>query len=159
MMAQELAYTLDTSILVGMQQRYPRDIFPGVWDSLEEMVAAGRVCICYIVLEELKRGGDPLHDWAKGLDGFLCAPTQEEIALVDVISKRHPDWVSGTTNAADPWVIAHAATHKRGVVTEENRAGVGVADRNQKIPNVAAEVGVGSMKFFEFARGEGWEFR
>lgn len=151
-------YTLDTNILVNMNRLYPEDIFPGLWGSLEDLVKAGRICICEEVLEELKRGGDELHSWAKGLQGFACPVSATEPPLVGQISRAHPGWVRGTTNAADPWLVAHALAHNRTIVTEERAAGHGVVDANQKVPNVAAEHGVDSMRFFDLARAEGWAF-
>ncbi|WP_309132997.1 hypothetical protein [Brevibacterium sp.] len=44
-----MTYTLDSNILIGLVQRYPRDIFPGIWDSIEESVARGESCICEAV--------------------------------------------------------------------------------------------------------------
>lgn len=151
-------YTLDTNILVNMQRLYPRDIFPTLWDNLEMLVDVGWACICSEVLVELKRGGDDLHDWAADLPGFVCDLTAEEPATVAQISARHPDWVRGTLNAADPWLIAHAIAHQRTIVSEERQAGPGVEDRNQKVPNVAAENGVQCVRFFEFARTQNWQF-
>ncbi|MBF4616222.1 DUF4411 family protein [Curtobacterium sp. VKM Ac-1376] len=66
--------------------------------------------------------------------------------------------MQGTANAADPWLIAHAAVGGRTIVTEERRAGDAVQDHDQKIPNVATEHQVDTMTFFALARAEGWQF-
>lgn len=84
------SYTLDTNILIGLKRHYPREHFVGVWDRLEELVAAGRACICGMVLEELGRGGDDLHSWAKTLDGFVHDPNSEEFQTVGQITAEHP---------------------------------------------------------------------
>lgn len=152
------AYTLDTNILVNMQRLYPRDIFPTLWDSLEMLIDVDCACICSEVFVELKRGGDQLHEWARDLPGFVCELTDGEPATVAAISAQHPEWVRGTQNAADPWLIAHAVAHSRTIVSEERQAGPGVEDRNQKVPNVAAENDVECIKFFEFARRQRWQF-
>ena len=65
-----MKFTLDTNILVGLVRRYPRDIFPAMWDRLEGAVAAGNSCICEAILREVHRGGDELHTWAKNLPGL-----------------------------------------------------------------------------------------
>jgi hypothetical protein len=152
------AYTLDTNILINMNRLYPRDIFPTLWGNLEDLVDVDWACICSEVLVEVKRGGDDLHKWARDLAGFVCDITANEPITVAAISAGHPDWVRGTVNAADPWLIAHAIAHDRAIVSEEREAGPGVADRNQKVPNVAAENGVECIKFFEFARRQTWQF-
>ena len=152
------AYTLDTNILIRFSQHLPRDIFPGIWEALEALVEDGRACICEMVLQELERGGDGLHAWAKALDGFTCPTDQHEIPIVQQIASAHPEWIRGTENEGDPWVIAHAAVEDRTIVSDERRAGPGVSDRKQKIPNVADEHNVPTVKFFDFARAEGWQF-
>jgi hypothetical protein len=153
-----MSYTLDTNILIGMIQRYPRDIFPSIWAALEGSIDDGQACICQAVLEETDRAGDGLHDWAKGYPDFACDVTRPELELSAQISADHPDWVREQLNAADPFVIAHAKVDQRIIVTEENRKGPNTEDRNQKIPNVADEHDVDCIKFFEFARQLGWAF-
>lgn len=153
-----MKFTLDTNILIGLGQRYPRDIFPTVWDRLEDTVAAGESCVGEAILHELRRGGDDLHGWARALPRFVCAASRGEFAIVAEIGRAHPGWVRGDRNGADPFLIAHARLDQRTTVTEERRAGRGVSDRNQKIPNIAAEHGVPTVTFFDFLRVHNWRF-
>jgi hypothetical protein len=151
-------YTLDTNILIGLVQRYPRDIFPAIWASIETSVAAGESCVCEAILREVHRGGDDLHDWAKGLQGFVCPVTDAELITVAQIAAVHPGWVQGQLNEADPFVIAHAKSERSVIVTEENRKGPGTEDKNQKIPNIADEHRVQTTKFFDYIRSYGWQY-
>lgn len=153
-----MSYTLDTNILIGLVQRYPRDIFPAMWKNIESAVGAGEACVCEAILREVHRGGDELHAWAKNLDGFVCPATDEELAVVAEIGLAHPEWVQGQLNEADPFVIAHAKAENSTIVTEENRKGPNTLDKNQKIPNVADEHGVKAIKFFDYVREQGWQF-
>lgn len=153
-----MSFTLDSNILINLRRTYPRDIFGSLWDSIEAAVDSDDVCICEAVLREVHRGGDVLHAWARGLEGFVCSVTDEELATVASIATDHPDWVRGQVNEADPFVIAHAKAEDSVIVTEENRKGPGTIDKNLKIPNVADEHGVQCMKFFEFVRAHGWSF-
>lgn len=152
------AYTLDTNILVRMQREFPRDVFPGVWTAVEAMAAARTACVCQMVFDEVEHGTDELADWLKQQPEFVCGHDGSEMALVQAISNDHPGWVQNTKNEADPWVIAHANFESGVVVTEEKRAGAGVEDKNQKIPNVATEHAVPTMTFIQLARAEGWRF-
>lgn len=68
-----MSYTLDTNILIGLVQRYPRDIFPAMWKNIESAVEGGEACICEAILREVKRGGDDLFSWAKNLGGSSAA--------------------------------------------------------------------------------------
>lgn len=151
-------YTLDTNILILLGRHYPRELFPSIWERLETGVTVGRICICYAVLDELDRGDDTLHDWAKHLTGFVCDPGARDVQVATAISRKYPEWVREEKNAADPWVVAHGNAHARVVVSEEKVAGPGVIAKNQKIPNVATEFGVEALRFFDWLKAEGWTF-
>ena len=153
-----MKFTLDTNILVGLVRRYPRDIFPAMWDRLEGGVAAGNSCICEAILREVHRGGDELHTWAKNLPGFVCPVTDVELMTVAEIASAHPGWVQGQVNEADPFIIAHAKAERATIVTEETKKGPGTADHNQKIPNVAAEFNVSTITFLDYVRRQNWKF-
>lgn len=153
-----MTFTLDTNILIGLVQRYPRDIFPAMWANIEQSIQADESCICEAILREVHRGGDELHDWAKGLPGFVCQVTDEELKSVAEIGAAHPGWVQGQLNEADPFVIAHAKAEKSTIVTEESRKGPNTQDHNQKIPNIADEHGVSTVNFFDYVRDNGWQF-
>lgn len=150
-------FTLDSNILIGLMRNYPRDIFGSLWESMEA-ISGDEACICEAVLVEVNRGGDELYEWARGLDGFVCSATDDELAIVAGIATAHPEWVRGQLNEADPFVIAHAEVEGSVLVTEENRKGPGTMDKNLKIPNVADEHGVQCIKFFDFVRDLGWTF-
>lgn len=153
-----MTYTLDSNILIGLVQRYPRDIFPAMWENIEASAHEGDSCICEAILREVHRGGDDLHSWAKNLEGFVCPATDEELAVIADIGRAHPEWVQGQLNEADPFVIAHAKVEMSTIVTEENRKGPNTEDKNQKIPNIADEHGVKVIKFFDYVRDYGWQF-
>ena len=153
-----MKFTLDSNILIGLEQRYPRDIFPGLWENIEASISSQQSCICEAILREIKRGGDYLHNWAKGLPGFVCAVTDAELATVAQIAQAHPGWVQGQLNEADPFVVAHAKAEQSVIVTEENRKGPNTEDKNQKVPNIADEHSIQTMKFFDYVRANGWAF-
>ncbi len=153
-----MTYTLDSNILIELVRLYPRDIFDSFWSRIEDSVGAGDACICEAVLREVHRGGDDLHSWAKGLPGFVCSVTDEEMATVAGIASAHPDWVRGQLNEADPFVIAHAKAEGSIVVTQEKRKGPNTEDKNQKIPNIADEHGVDCINLFGYVRANNWHF-
>jgi hypothetical protein len=151
-------FTVDTNILINLNRHYPRDIFPGPWSAIETLIDEGRLCMCPDVLEELSRGGDDLHAWARRYDNFVCEVTEEEVMTVTQLSSLFPDWVRDDFNAADPWLVAHASAERRTIVSEEKRAGDNVSSKNQKVPNVGATLGVDTVNFFALARREAWSF-
>lgn len=153
-----MMFTLDSNILIGLVRGYPRDIFPAMWESIESSAAIGESCICEAVLREVHRGGDELFEWAKTLHGFVCSVTDAELITVAEIGAAHPGWVQGQLNEADPFLIAHAKAEHSIIVTEENWKGPGAEDKNQKIPNIADEHQVKTIKFFDYIRTNGWHF-
>lgn len=122
---------------------------------MESAAMTAEVCICEIAHHELERGGDDLASWAKSIDGFVCAATDAELTIVADIANAQ---AQGQRNHADPFVIAHAAHTRRIIVTEETKKGPGTLDKNQKIPNIAAEYGITCITFFEFMRAMRWSF-
>jgi hypothetical protein len=152
------SYTFDASTVIQLGRFYPRNIFGGLWESVEALVIDGRGFIPKQVLIELERWADDLHPWAKGLPGFVEEACADEIACVAEISAAHPGWVMGEKNEADPWVVANAKHYDRLVVTEEKAKGAFTPDHNLRIPNVAAEHDRVCMNLFGLAEREGWTF-
>lgn len=103
-----MRYTLETNILINMVNRYPRDLFASLWESMEGAVASGEICVCEVILKELGRGDDNLAPWVKSVPGFVCKTTDDELITAAGISSAHPDWVRGQKNYGDPFIIAHA---------------------------------------------------
>ena len=60
-----MKHTLDSNILIGLIQRYPRDIFPNIWHNIEKLAESNAVCICSAVHDETSQADDDLYDWAK----------------------------------------------------------------------------------------------
>jgi len=55
---------IDASSLIKLRQDFPRQVFPSVWERVEEMVRAGRLIAPDEVLQEIKND-DVLGPWAK----------------------------------------------------------------------------------------------
>lgn len=151
-------YTFDTNVVIRLFRELPRDVYASVWDRVEHLISDGRAHICRDACDESERIDDECAPWAKGLNGFVIEPNSDEVAKVADITRRHPDWVQETMNAADPWVVASAAVHGFVIVTQERLKGRGTTDRNLKIPNVALEESVTCLNFTDLARAEGWQF-
>lgn len=149
-------YTLDANILINFERWYPRKYFSPVWTLLEDLVAQDRACICFAVEEEVKRGTGDLHSWVKSLDGFIHNHGDAEFKIVQKIAQDYPEWVREYKNAADPFVIAHASSESRLLVTQEKRKGAGVQAHNLAIPNVADEYNVQCIRLFDLFDAENW---
>ena len=154
-----MAYCIDTSaILDGWVRYYPRDVFPSLWNKLEEMIVAGRLVAPDEVLKELSKNDDDLHEWARLQDGLFC-PLEDEVQIATAkILSDFPKLVNNERNRsiADPFVIAVAAVRKLSVVTGEKRRGN--LDR-PIIPDVCEAYGITCLTLLELMKTEGWKFR
>jgi len=154
-----LKYSIDTSaILEAWRRRYPPDVFPAVWQRLEQMIERGDLGASEEVLLELEKRDDEVHVWAKERKAKLFVPIDEEQqGHVSVILQKHERLVDTRTNrsAADPFVIAVAIAQGCAVVTAE------AATRKPEkpnIPDVCLAMGVRSINLIEFFREQGWRF-
>ncbi len=151
-------YSIDTSVLIdGRNRNYPEDVFPRVWENLEELVGSGRVVVASEVAFELERGSDDCHAWLRRFPEAVVLASREVLDLAAEITSALPEWVSPRANYADPWVIAHAAVRGWAVVTQEHRTGSPVQHK-LKIPNVCERYDVPCLSFLDLARYEGWIF-
>lgn len=152
-------YSVDTSIIIDLRVRYyPPDVFPGLWQNIEDLIDAGRMIVADEVSTELQRGDDDCHDWVKGAPGLIAPSDGEVLGVVAKVATDFEDWSSEQANWADPYVIGHA--HSRGwtVVTSEKMSLSPLPGRT-KIPNVCQHLAVPCMTLLEWARAEGWTFR
>ena len=128
-------YVIDTSSLIELKDRYPRDLAPGAWELVERLADQGAIRSVEDVLEELAIGDDFVYKWARQRKQIFV-PLERDIqlkakailaaypALVDTIKRR---------SSADPFVIALAELTGAAVVCEEDFVGVG---HRPRIPNV-----------------------
>lgn len=106
-------YVIDTSSLLGIKpEKYPFDIFTGMWKDLEKLVKDGRIISPKLVLEELEKRDDSMYKWAKENEKIFKEITPEQSKLVGQILKYDnfsalidPDAKEGQ---ADPFIIAMA---------------------------------------------------
>ena len=150
-------YVIDTSALVDLwRRRYPRDVFPSLWQKIEEMISSGELVAPQEVLSELKRQDDELHEWAKKQNCFKDLDA-DQIRHVKRILKEFPSLIDEkkTVPDADPFVIALAQAKGWKVVSSENPAG---ASSRKRIPDVCMNYEVTCLSLLEFFRDRHWNF-
>jgi predicted nucleic acid-binding protein len=80
---QSCRYSLDTnSFITSWQRTYPPDLFQPVWNHLDRLINEEQVVASSLVLLELERKADEIHEWAKNReDGFvdLIEPLQNHV--------------------------------------------------------------------------------
>lgn len=153
-----MAYSIDTSSLIwAWRFAYPRERFPSVWARIENLIDDGGLKASPMVLTELERQDDDLHQWAAARTKLfidLDDPQQQEVRE---ILARHRGLVQPGEDRvnADPFVIALAHCCGLAVVSEERRSG---NPNTPKIPNVCAERGVRCVNLLGLMGDLGWTF-
>ncbi len=151
-------YCIDTSALLdGWTRYYPPDVFPVLWERLEQLIAEGRLITTEEVLIELEKKDDEVHAWAREhREMFQPIDEDTQVAIVELLD-RYERLVNTQKNRsmADPWVVALAQTRKCVVVSGEKRSG-NLA--RPKIPDVCDALGIAAIDLLEMIRKEGWRF-
>jgi hypothetical protein len=127
-----IRFVIDSSVLITFERSQPRDVWPTLWDHVENLLRSGNAVVPREAVTELDRGTDDLADWVKKT-GAIYDADDAVIAVVTQISAKHPGWVQQTKNAADPFIIATAKVLGAVIVTNE-RARNATADSNRRIP-------------------------
>ena len=153
-----MSYVFDTSALVGAWVRsYPPDLFPRVWEEMQQLCESGRLLVPEEVLDELRAQDDNLLAWVKARADAMVAPTSRSLMLeARAVLADHP-FLTKTgpgRGRADPVVVALASLRGLPVVTQEQ----GGSAAKPRIPYVCQQRGVGCMGMLEVIRTEGWRF-
>ena len=158
-------YIIDTSSLIELNKHNPMDVYPGVWQRIEQLIDTGRLLAPKEVFYEIGNIDDQLHSWSKTQDNLFVEPTLKQIEIVKNILEKYPSLIDiNRKYDADPWVIALAIelvnspqmtliTIKRIVVTEEKIRGNMI-----RIPFVCQGYKIASIDVIGMFREEGWKF-
>ena len=146
-------YCLDTSSLVtSWHLRYPVDVFPTLWNRIDEWGKIGRILAPEEVIREIEKIEDDLNEWLRQRP-YISQPPDEQVQreVRDILGpgrfSRLVDTKKGRS-IADPWVIAQARVSKAVVVTEEKLS----EGRSPKIPDVCRAVGIEYINVLELIR-------
>ena len=159
-----MKYCIDTSGLTHIwRDVYPPSIFPSLWADIEACITDGLLISPDEVLEELRRGGDELLDWAENRPDLFVRHTEEIQNIVSSIL-AHPEHVkliyskrADLFTDADPFVIAAAKVHGCKVISNEDFQ-LSPSPNKTKIPNVCADLGVEHLSVLDFIRERGWSY-
>lgn len=150
-------YSLDTSgLLDGVERFYPPNTFPALWERVDDLIAAGRLLMSEEAIIEAMYLDAAARDWCEPRKQAISAPTNQAIAAhVTSIVDEYKVWTGGTTNRADPFVIAVALERKAVVITGEKPGSI----QNPKIPYVCKARGVECTNFLGLVTRENWVFK
>ncbi len=154
-----MKYSIDTSALLdGWVRYYPPDVFPSLWDKIDELVSSGILLASEEVLFELEKRDDEIFNWAKNKTD-LFIPIDENIQkIVSDILAKFPKLIDQRKNrsGADPFIIALAIQNNCYVISGE---GFSKKLDRPKIPDVCQQLKVGCLNMLQMFRNEGWIFK
>ncbi len=155
----KVVYIVDTSALIDLKDKYPMDIFEGLWKELEKLCKFKR----FIAPEEVRKEirDDGLIKWFRKSDMLFISPDSEQVEKVKEILSKYSFLAKEEGKAnADPWLIALAVVRvrfllfkgKHVILTQESK------NKANRIPAVAKEYGIECYDLIELFRSEGWKF-
>ncbi len=156
-------YCIDASSLIELKQAYPRKVFPGVWEKMEDLVRTARLIAQDEVSREIEKD-DILGPWAKQNRKMFRKANQEQInAAKDVTSHfRHLAKAGKFGPGADPFVVglAHLENQKlsSSLLGSQSRCVVVTEERPSGIPAACAHYSLTCVAILGLFHKEGWTF-
>ena len=155
-------YAVDSSSLMDWQGRfYPTDVFKGLVERIEGLIAEARFLAPALVQEEVdKIGTAELAEWIARHPNMIV-PTAQVLTQAQMIQSQFAGLLDPKAEyeEADAYVIALARMRSGTVITGETSAS---QKRNPKrshyIPDVCRELGIPCISFLGLMRREGWWF-
>lgn len=153
-----MIYCIDTSSLItGWKDRYPPEIFPGLWEHFKGLIEIEKLIAPEEVYFELEKQDDSIKSWVDK-NKKMFQPLDDGVqAIVSEILTKHPTLIdlNRTSNQADPFVIALALQRNGIVVTEEKWTN---SPKRTKIPNVCEAYNVQCIDLLNMIRELKWKF-
>ena len=163
-------YCIDTSSLIELKEKYPKEIFATLWEKIDELIQKGRIIAPVKVKKEIERGDDELKKWVndKKRKKMFIKPDENQVKKAKEILKKYPFLAKSEKSEglddADPWLIVLAAikNEEEGmrlfsknnyiIITEESPV------KPNRIPAVCREIKIECINLIEFFKREGWKF-
>lgn len=146
-------YVIDTCSLIAMAETYPKDVFPGVWDKIDELIDQGIIVSVEDVHEELASKDDDVYQWANvRIQIFKDLDDSVQQSAIEIL-QTHSNLLDLKNNksSADPFLIATARVYGGVVVTEEDFSG---GHHRSKIPDVCRDYGIQCIDLLKMLRKE-----
>lgn len=142
-------YCIDSDSLIELK-RYPKDVFPSIWDKVEQMSKGGELISHLEVYKEITIGSDELVVWCKRHKKVFKDVDECQLKELKNVKTHYGEnyWtteINKTGPWADPWIIALGICEEATVITEES-------NKPNKIPFVADLLKVKSLNLLNFFR-------
>lgn len=136
---------------------YPRHIYVGLWEAIDELVNKREIVTCRQIASEVSSGknDDLSKQWVNNSGIVILEEdrlVQEKVKEVVNATPKLLRFKTTRNSSGDPFIIATAMEFGLTIVTEENQRSP------IKIPQVAAKFGIQAVSINELAQLEGWAF-
>jgi hypothetical protein len=160
-------YVIDSSSLMDIFGDTPwisKEINPGLWKAVEEMVKSGEIISHAEVLAEIKKDGskgEELFTWANSVpEVFRNYDLEREGLVIRGMTAKYKAFVNNKLKSehADPWIIAQAKVQGLTLITEETLSTSPNPDK-VKIPNVCKDpdINVPCINLWGLTIEQGWK--
>lgn len=153
-----------------MKEKYPKDIFSGLWKRIDELCKNERLIAPIEVKKEIEKGDDELKKWARDKlrKRMFKKPDKNQVEKVQETLKNYP-FLSKSDKPdepnADPWLIALAIVkneEERGKFEHMRNKYIVISEESptkpNRIPAVCRNFGIECISLIDFFRREGWKF-
>ena len=128
-------YCIDTSALINLTRLYPRNLFPAIWEKLEDLVRRGELISPVEVYKEIEARDDPIFQWCKQNKRMFKDIDDCQTQKIAQIETKYETvyWktqIDKDAPWADPWLIALSICEDAIIITDEG-------NRPDHIPYIA----------------------
>ncbi|MBI3502005.1 MAG: DUF4411 family protein [Bacteroidetes bacterium] len=140
------------SSLKELHDRYPKNLFPTIWERINLAIAETQLYSHVEVLREIRNTTNPqdkLLKWGnKHRKLFVGIDNCQRNQIHQIRTKYNPSHWQNKMNRpapwADPYLIAMAVCEQAVIVTQEHKT------KNERIPPIANQFGITSLNLLEF---------
>ncbi|MBV8390587.1 MAG: DUF4411 family protein [Mucilaginibacter sp.] len=140
------------SSIKELHDRYPKNLFPTIWDNIFGAINNHQIFTHIEVNREIKNTTDPkdkLLVWANKNKNLFSGIDDCQIQQIPLIKDKFDAgyWNNNMNRLApwaDPYLIAMAICERATLITQENKT------KPNRIPSVANQFGVKSLNLLEF---------
>lgn len=144
-------YIIDMSSLKELYDRYPKSLFPTIWQHITTLIQNGQLFSHLEVLREIRNTiypKDKLFQWSNKNKKIFLGIDDCQINQIPVVKiKFNSDYWNNNMNRpapwADPYLITMAICEKATIITQEHKT------KANRIPPIADQFNIHSLNLLE----------
>lgn len=145
-------YTIDMSSIKELHERYPKTLFPTIWQHIESLIQNNQLVSHIEVHREIKATTNPkdkLLVWSnKNKKVFQNIDPCQNSKIPEIQAKYNKGEWNNKMNRpgpwADPYLLAMAMCEGATIITQESKT------KANRIPPIGNQLGVKSVNLLEF---------